>query len=192
MRVIGGKWRGQPLEAPEGRAVTRPTTSRVRESIVSMVSSAFNLDLSSCSVLDAFAGSGAVGIELLSRGARHVTFIDQDREAVRRIRRNLNKVRVDKESYTVLAGSTGRLIGTESPAGAPFDAVFLDPPYRMEAAQVAQIVDTTRKNYVLTPRCVVVYERARKGAPLPLENAQCEKSKRYGSTVVELWRLEES
>ena len=82
MRIVGGKWRGHPLEAPEGRDVTRPTTDRTRESIASMVLSAFGLDLSDVSLLDAFAGSGAIGLELLSRGAASATFVDRDRGAV--------------------------------------------------------------------------------------------------------------
>ena len=68
MRIVGGKWRGRRIEAPEGRGVTRPTTDRMRESIASMILSARGLDLSGESVLDAFAGSGAMGLELLSRG----------------------------------------------------------------------------------------------------------------------------
>ena len=69
MRIVGGKWRGRQIEAPDGRDVTRPTTDRTREQIASMILSAAGLDLSGTSVLDAFAGSGAMGLELLSRGA---------------------------------------------------------------------------------------------------------------------------
>ena len=88
MRIVGGKWRGRQIEAPEGRGVTRPTTDRMRESMASMILSARGLDLSGESVLDAFAGSGAMGLELLSRGAAHATFVDRDRGAVARLRRS--------------------------------------------------------------------------------------------------------
>ena len=87
MRIVGGKWRGRQIEAPDGRDVTRPTTDRTREQIASMILSAAGLDLSGTSVLDAFAGSGAMGLELLSRGAARATFLDRDRRAVARIKR---------------------------------------------------------------------------------------------------------
>ena len=87
MRIVGGKWRGRAIEAPRGRDVTRPTTDRTRERVASMVLSAMGLDLSGRSVLDAFAGSGAMGFELLSRGAARATFVDRDRRAVALVRR---------------------------------------------------------------------------------------------------------
>lgn len=70
MRIIGGEWRGRKIEEPRGRDVTRPTTDRVREACASMVMSAFDFDLDEVRVLDAFGGSGALGLEMLSRGAR--------------------------------------------------------------------------------------------------------------------------
>lgn len=88
MRIVGGEWKGHPIEAPEGRDVTRPTTDRVREAVSSMLMSARGLTLDGASVLDAFAGSGALGLELLSRGAAHATFVDLDRGACARVRRN--------------------------------------------------------------------------------------------------------
>ena len=73
MRIIGGEWRGRKIEEPRGRDVTRPTTDRVREACASMVMSAFDFDLEEVRVLDAFGGSGALGLEMLSRGARSLT-----------------------------------------------------------------------------------------------------------------------
>mgnify|MGYP000146292777 CR=1 FL=1 len=73
MRIIGGEWRGRKIEEPRGRDVTRPTTDRVREACASMVMSAFDFDLDEVRVLDAFGGSGALGLEMLSRGARSLT-----------------------------------------------------------------------------------------------------------------------
>ena len=81
MRVIGGRWRGRHLDAPEGRGVTRPTTDRVREAMASMVLAACGLSLTSVHVLDAFAGSGGLGIELLSRGAASATFVEMNRKS---------------------------------------------------------------------------------------------------------------
>lgn len=80
MRIIGGEWRGRKIEEPRGRDVTRPTTDRVREACASMVMSAFDFDLDEVRVLDAFGGSGALGIEMLSRGARSLTTFEIDRQ----------------------------------------------------------------------------------------------------------------
>ena len=85
MRIIGGEWRGRKIEEPRGRDVTRPTTDRVREACASMVMSAFDSDLDEVRVLDAFGGSGALGIEMLSRGARSLTTFEIDRNAARLI-----------------------------------------------------------------------------------------------------------
>ena len=81
MRIVGGEWRGRPIESPRGRDISRPTTDRVREAIASMLESALDGGVEGSRVLDAFAGSGALGLELLSRGASQVTFFDLDRGA---------------------------------------------------------------------------------------------------------------
>ena len=101
MRVVGGIWKGHPLEAPQGRSVTRPTTDRVREALASMMESAFGLDLSGRHVLDAFGGSGAFGIEMLSRGMEEATFIDQDRKAAARIKQILRENRLNANARFV-------------------------------------------------------------------------------------------
>lgn len=192
MRVVGGMWKGHPLEAPEGRSVTRPTTDRVREAIASMLVSASGLDLSGRHMLDAFAGSGAMGIEMLSRGAAFAAFIDQDRAACARIKRNLRAVGAGSESYAVACGATRTVLARGALAGAPFDMVFLDPPYRMAAEEVASLVEEAKGQGQLAPACLILYERSQEGESLPLDAAELLKSKRYGSTAVELWRIKES
>lgn len=117
MRVVAGAFRGRRLRAPAGRA-TRPTADRVREALFSMLSSVEGL-----SVLDLFAGSGALGIEAASRGAGPVTLVETDARAVRAIRHNLAAVGlgaevVRRDALAYLATDPG-----------PFDLVFLDPPY---------------------------------------------------------------
>ena len=108
MRVVGGTFRGKPLEAPRGRD-TRPTTDRIRESIASMILSAQGLDLSECDVLDAFAGSGAMGIELLSRGARSCVFCERDRRAANVVRANCASVGLSRGAYRVICADSLRL-----------------------------------------------------------------------------------
>ncbi|MFC2671225.1 RsmD family RNA methyltransferase, partial [Lancefieldella parvula] len=87
MRIVGGKWKGRAIEAPDGKGITRPTTDRTREAIASSILASRGLDISESRVLDAFAGSGAMGFELLSRGALYVTFVDKDRKTCDRIKR---------------------------------------------------------------------------------------------------------
>lgn len=119
MRIIAGKWRGRPIEAPPG-AGTRPTADRVRETLFSMLASRLG-DFEGLRVADLFAGSGALGFEALSRGAASATFVENNSKAAAVIRRNAEKLGVLAD---VLGGSALAL-----PQSDPFDLVFADPPY---------------------------------------------------------------
>lgn len=130
LRIIAGQWRGRKLVAPEGDA-TRPTADRTRETLFSILTSQLG-SLDDLRVADLFAGSGALGIEALSRGAAHCLFVDQDMAAIRAIRRNVATVEAQSRS-DVRAGSALSL-GT---ANAPLDLVMLDPPYGTGAGAVA-------------------------------------------------------
>ncbi|WP_112383220.1 16S rRNA (guanine(966)-N(2))-methyltransferase RsmD [Sphingomonas carotinifaciens] len=128
MRVIAGQWRGRPLVAPKGDA-TRPTADRTREALFSMLTARLG-SFEGLAVADLFAGSGALGIEALSRGAASCLFVEQDRAALDALRGNLAKleVRADVRATSVLA------LGQ---APAPLDLVLMDPPYGTGAGQVA-------------------------------------------------------
>jgi 16S rRNA (guanine966-N2)-methyltransferase len=119
MRIIAGKWRGRTIEAPPGRG-TRPTADRVRETLFSMLASRLG-SFEDLRIADVFAGSGALGFEALSRGARSATFVENDSAAVAAIRRSAEKLGC---AVQVLAGSAFAL-----PRAEPFDLVFADPPY---------------------------------------------------------------
>ena len=186
MRVVGGKWGGVPLESPEGRGVTRPTTDRNREAMASMILSARGLNLGGASVLDAFAGSGAMGIELLSRGADRCTFIDQDARAATRVRRNLAKVGAEKVAYAVLRGDACQLAERGRIAGAPFDVVFLDPPYALSADVVSAMLEHLAAHGALRPGATVVYERSSQAPGLGVPGLIPVRTKRYGITCVDL------
>lgn len=188
MRIVGGKWGGRRIEAPEGTEVTRPTTERTRESLASMVLSAANLDLSGERVLDAFAGSGAMGLELLSRGATYCTFVDSNRGAAARVRRNCRSLEVPTQTWRVVCGDVLRLAARPL-AGGPFSVVFLDPPYALDAGAVSRMVEVLREVGNLTPNALVVYERSAERPVLELTAAQTLKSKRIGKTGVDLLRL---
>jgi 16S rRNA (guanine966-N2)-methyltransferase len=118
MRVVAGRYKGRTLHAPRGR-VTRPTSDKVREAVFSVLG-----DVSGLHVLDLFAGSGALGIEALSRGAAHATFVDDDDSAVAAIRRN-----VDEIGATEATVRRRDALAFLRSADARFELVFADPPY---------------------------------------------------------------
>jgi 16S rRNA (guanine966-N2)-methyltransferase len=130
VRIIAGQWRGRTLVAPEGQA-TRPTADRARETLFSMLVSRIG-DFEGLAVADLFAGSGALGLEALSRGAASCLFVESDAAALRALRRNITNLRAqalcDVRAASVLA------LG---PAKAPLDLVLLDPPYGTGAGAVA-------------------------------------------------------
>ncbi|MFS0770779.1 16S rRNA (guanine(966)-N(2))-methyltransferase RsmD [Sphingomonas sp. 1P08PE] len=128
MRVIAGQWRGRPLVAPKGEA-TRPTADRTREALFSMLASRLG-SFEELAVADLFAGSGALGIEALSRGAASCLFVEQDRAALDALKGNLAKLgaRSDVRATSVMA------LG---PAAAPLDLIMMDPPYGTGAGSVA-------------------------------------------------------
>ncbi len=121
MRIIAGEWRGRAIEAPPGLG-TRPTGDRVRETLFSMLASRLG-SFEDLRVADLFAGSGALGLEALSRGAASATFVESDSKALAAIRRNAEKLGAS-ERVLVLAGSALAL-----PRSEPFDLIFADPPY---------------------------------------------------------------
>ena len=128
MRIIAGQWRGRPLVTPKGDG-TRPTADRTRETLFSMLLSRVG-SFDGLDVGDFFAGSGALGLEALSRGAASCVFVEQDRSAIDAIRANADKlgVRPDIRQSSVLS------LG---PASKPLDIIFMDPPYRTGAGSVA-------------------------------------------------------
>ncbi|WP_273397017.1 RsmD family RNA methyltransferase [Thermophilibacter mediterraneus] len=185
MRIVGGRWRGRQIEAPRGRGVTRPTTDRTREQVASMVLSARGLDLTGDSVLDAFAGSGAMGLELLSRGAAHATLTDADRGAVARIRRSAAALGARPDELSALAGDVFALAARGLP-GAPFDVVFLDPPYALDAGRVSALVDGLAASGQLSDGAVVVYEHAADAPGLACACLELVRSRRHGISCVDL------
>jgi 16S rRNA (guanine966-N2)-methyltransferase len=126
MRVIGGRSRGRRLRAPLPGGV-RPTSDRVRESIFDILGSMGGVE--GLRVADLYCGSGALGIEALSRGAAHVVFVDQDRGAVDAVRANLSAVGLDAEPVTVVQAALPGWLGTGATG---FDLALCDPPYTFD------------------------------------------------------------
>jgi 16S rRNA (guanine966-N2)-methyltransferase len=177
MRVVGGEARGRRLAAPPGRA-TRPTSDRVREAIFGVLGSleqVADVTVEGARVVDLFAGSGALGIEALSRGAASATFVERDRTAVAAIRANL--------AATGLAGPGATVVGADAERwlerAEPFDLILCDPPYAYRGWPdlLAAMAPLTRLAVIET------------GGPMELGPGwEALKIKRYGGTVVSVAR----
>jgi len=171
MRIIAGSRKGHTIQAPHGRD-TRPTSDRVRENVFNILG-----PLDGATVLDLYAGSGALGLEALSRGAERAVFVEHDGEAVRVIERNLDKLRL---SGTVLRQDALAVLAGEVASGRKYDLVLVDPPYDVYAEiqpKLAQYLPS-----VLAEDGVVVVETdARVEPSLPLE---LRTTRKYGSVRI--------
>jgi 16S rRNA (guanine966-N2)-methyltransferase len=175
VRVIAGRLGGRRLQAPKGRATTRPTSDRVKEATFSMLG-----DLHGAVALDLFAGTGALGIEALSRGAERVVFVERDRAPAGAIRANLTSLELAGPEAELRVGDALAALRAAREAGETYDLVFVDPPYgqaREFAGELAALLPA-----VLAPGARVVIESDRRApAELPLAVAQ---SKCYGDTRI--------
>lgn len=176
MRVIAGELGGRRLTAPRGRA-TRPTADRVREALFSILGPS----VEGARVLDLFAGSGAMAIEALSRGALEATLVDSSSAAIAAIRRNLDTLGLTAEVHR--GGATAFLERARSDAR-EYDLVFLDPPYRDASALRADLSSALRP--VLASGARVVAE-GDKRAPLELDGLTLLLERRYGDTTIRLY-----
>ena len=169
MRIVGGKYRHRLIVFPDDMAHTRPTKDRIREAIFSAIG-----DISDYRALDLYAGSGAMGIEALSRGASHVTFVDVSALAVKTVSENLNSLKVDKKEYEILKTTDVSAVESFKAKNNKFDLVFLDPPY--EKGEYEKIVDLLLSNNLLSDKAILVLESNR---PVKLENVDYQKNKEY-------------
>jgi 16S rRNA (guanine966-N2)-methyltransferase len=186
MRIIGGNRRGLKLaEVGEGDAAAhlRPTSDRVRESIFNLLMNAHGNPVAGARVLDLFAGTGALGLEALSRGAAHATFVDDGAKALALIKANIAKMRAEGETR-VLRQDVLRL-GPNPGAG--YDLVFLDPPYGRGLGEAA--LSTARKGGWLAPQAMVVWEEG-VAVAVPEGFVMVDRRK-YGDTIVTLLRAPE-
>jgi 16S rRNA (guanine966-N2)-methyltransferase len=177
MRIIAGSRKGARIFAPKGRE-TRPTGDRVREAAFNLIGPGYVED---ASVLDLFAGSGAMGLEALSRGATQATFVDSDREACRTINRNLDKLGL--EPATVLCQDALTALRTDARAGTRYDLVLVDPPYKRFSSLQNALIEHLPE--ILAPSGVLVVETAAAEEPdLPLAKRT---SRRYGAARLTLF-----
>ncbi len=179
MRIIAGNWRGRKLVAPPGEA-TRPTADRTRETLFSMLNSRLN-SFEGLRVADLFAGSGALGLEALSRGAAHCLFVEQDRTAIDTIKTNIQTL--DARTQTrVEAASVTRL----GPAREPYDLILADPPYYTGAGAVA--LDRLLRLGWIGDATWIAVETASKEDVI-VKGLEIEKKRRIGKGKLTLMRL---
>jgi 16S rRNA (guanine966-N2)-methyltransferase len=174
MRVVAGEFKGHPLRSP--RRTTRPTLNRVREAVFSILG-----PLDEPAVLDLYAGSGALGIEALSRGAASATFVDSDAAAVAAIRQNLERTHAD--SARVTRSDALAFLRNAARQGERWDLAFCDPPYRL-AARLGEPLSRMLEP-VLAPGARVVCESSHR-QPLELDLPLL-RERRYGDTRINVY-----
>ncbi|MET9296971.1 16S rRNA (guanine(966)-N(2))-methyltransferase RsmD [Streptomyces sp. NPDC003077] len=180
-RVIAGIAGGRRLAVPPGSG-TRPTSDRAREGLFSTWES-LDGPLTGARVLDLYGGSGAVGLEALSRGAEHVLLVEADARAVRTIRENVRVVGLP--GADVRAGKAAQVIAGPPP-GEPYDVVFLDPPYAVTNDDLREILLTLRDQGWLTADALVTVERSTRGGAFPWPDGFTPiRARRYGEGT--LW-----
>lgn len=184
-RIVAGVAGGRRLTVPPRG--TRPTSERVREALFSAIDAAMDLD--GAAVLDLYAGSGALGLEALSRGATRATFVDSDRAALGVLRCNVDAVGV--AGARVVPGRVLTVLEAGPPDAQPCDLVLADPPYAASDRELRAVLDAVVGKGWTRPGAIVVVERARRSSapdwPAPLEALR---SKRYGDTALHWARHE--
>lgn len=180
-RIIAGTHGGRRIATPDGQD-TRPTADRVREAMFGALDAAHALY--GRRFLDLYAGSGAVGLEAVSRGAAHALLVESDPKAVRIIRGNVTALDVG----TRVAVAAGRVAATlaGTPAGGAYDVVFADPPYESDQAEIATMLSALVDRDWLNPGGIVIVERSKRSpGPEWVPPITGERSRRYGETM--LW-----
>ena len=177
MRIIGGKYRGRTLVSFEGEAV-RPTSDRVKESLFNILATR----LYGARVLDLFCGSGSLGLESLSRGAKQVTFNDSAKTSIAILKKNLDKLGVTSEEAVTLCHDYSLCLEV---VRGEFDLIFLDPPYAMDAGERA--LEKIAQKGLLSKNGIAVYERDRPFAG-KIDGLEAYDMRKYGKTYLTFFR----
>jgi len=178
-RVIAGEAGGRRLAVPDGRH-TRPTSDRAREGLFATISSMLG-SLAGARVLDLYAGSGAVGLEALSRGAEHVLLVEHGARAVRVIRENIDAIGLPGAE---LAADRVERVLARGPDKDRYDVVFADPPYALADATVSRVLSLLAEQGWLAPGALVIVERATRSGPVSWPDGVVpDRARRYGEAT---------
>lgn len=178
MRVVAGKYRGKNLASPKDDSV-RPTTTRIKETLFNMLQGY----VPDAVVLDLFAGSGALGIECISRGAQHVTFVDRSKDSIALVKQNLKGI---EGNFSVQLADFASYLKNAQASGKKFDVIFLDPPYASGLGEIA--IDIIADGNLLADDGVIVFEHgAEKEFSLDFRG-YISRTKRMGTVTAEFIR----
>ena len=184
MRVIGGSLKGRRLSAikKEGNMTSlRPTTDRIKESLFNILfGGKFDLKIEKARILDIFAGSGALGLEAISRGAKSCTFIEKNKACVRILDANLNICNIKNQTNIKTFDATDFPLNLDQ----PYDLVFVDPPYRKSLGEAA-IRSALASNWISDNALIVLEEGEQKSS---LEGFKLEDTRRYGDTILHFFK----
>jgi len=184
MKIIAGEWKGRRLVTPRGET-TRPTADQVRIALMDTLTPW----LPGARVLDLFAGGGGVGLEALSRGAAHATFVERDARAVTALRANVAALGVEARTR-IVREDAARALGRLAREQARFDVVFLDPPY--ETALVATTLAALGAGGITAPAAIVIAQHLTKRAPTGQAGAlRAWRARRFGETTLTFFRAGE-
>ena len=181
MRIVGGKYKGRVLTAPKGDG-TRPTTDRTRESLFNILSN--TIDFNGLRVLDLFSGTGALGLEALSRGAASVVFVEKANAALAALKRNVDALAIT-EATQIVRGDATTLRSLETDK--PFDLVFADPPYGKGLGERSAI-NLANGNY-LKSEALFVLEESSDAIPEKLQYYERIDMRKYGNSSIGLFRF---
>ena len=183
MRIVAGVWRGRTIEAPRS-AATRPTADRVRQALFDMLAHAPWADpWADCTILDGFAGSGALGLEALSRGAARAVFFETDRAALDSLRANIATLGAGRRCIVVAADATDPPRPVTTQGGCSL--VFLDPPYGRDL--IGSTLNALRRTGWIAPNALIVAECAREESH-PVAAASLLAERQHGAARISVWR----
>lgn len=184
MRVIAGVAKGTKLKAPRGLRV-RPTTDRAKEALFSVLAK----ELNGAVILDLYAGTGSLGIEALSRGAKEAVFVDRDKAAVETVKRNLEETSL-VASACLLRNSAIKAIYKLARENYQFNLIFLDPPFKINMIELKEVLEALVQAKVLSHQGLVVLEHSSKVKPPEAEGLEVESSRVYGDISFSFYKSE--
>jgi len=184
LRVIAGEYKGRRLDPIEGRDI-RPTSDMVKESLFNILGDA----VIDSAFLDLFSGTGGIGIEALSRGAKHVVFIDSGIKSIKVLRGNLNRLNI-KDCAEVYNTDYGTAINKLHEHGKSFDLIFIDPPYSMGMAESA-LKEIDNKNILTQSGLIVVEHDSKEDMPQKVGKLFLYRFKKYGNTILSFYSIDE-
>ena len=181
MRIIGGEYRSRLIDMPKGADI-RPTQDRVRESVFNILA-----DVKGRTVLDLFAGSGAYGIEALSRGASHATFVENNSRCLAVIESNIVSLNVPETKYNIIRSSVYTALDRFAKDGEQFDLIFVDPPYHKDMAKKC-LIYIDHYDILASIGLVVVEHFKSDSLETELDSLAPEKERKYGDTIITIFK----